>query len=395
MISDRTWQATERLLCAAGDPLAALHGIDADDADFVRAQCIRIGAAVIAKVPSTLPRIERALAPLEGRRLAHIEALHLEAGDAWLRGDPHRAIERYTEVVVRVPQDLLALRLALSCCFFVGDHRRACVIADVALSALNRRQQGHGYALAMASFAHAEVGDAAYAEWLGRAALVWDPSCPLGVHAVAHALAESNDSGAGAKWMRDQRAQWSVKSRMRTHNAWHLAMFDLDDGRLDSAINILDRCLLPASDRWPLDACDAVALVWRLARAGVDVGSRWMRLSDAFDDSWQPGFWPYVDLHAALAHGEARQPARLRQLEMGVAAVGTTDSFAGERARKLTQPALGALDAWLAGDADGAARRLAAVPGGLGEAGGSRAQIGVFAAAHPHVSPGQRLSTVR
>jgi hypothetical protein len=387
VISDRTRQATERLLCADGDPLEALSAIEADDADFARAQCIRIGAAVIAKLPSALPRIEQALAPLTGRRLAHVEALHVEAGAAWLHGDPLGAIERYSEIVVRDPRDLLALRLALSCCFFVGDHGRACVIADAALRASSRRQPGHGHALALASFAHAEVGDAAYAEWLGRASLELNPSCPLGVHAVAHALAESGDSGAGARWMREQRAQWSVKSRMRTHNAWHLAMFDLDDGRLDSAINILDQCLLPAGDRWPLDACDAVALLWRVARAGVDVGSRWQRLSDAYDGFWQPGFWPYVDLHAAVAHGEARESGRLRALEAGIAACALNGGYSGERAQRITQPALRALDAWLAGDGEGAARRLASLPGGLGEAGGSRAQIGVFAPPTPGAVP--------
>jgi hypothetical protein len=388
MLSDRTLQATDSLLCAIGDPLAALESVGEDDADFARAQCIRIGAAVIAKLPSALPRIEQALAPLEGRRLSRVEALHAEAGAAWLHGDPHRAIERYAEIVARDPQDLLALRLALSCCFFVGDHGRACVIADTALRSSNRRQRGHGHVLAVASFAHAEVGDAARAEWLGRAALAWDPSCPLGVHAVAHALAEAGDSGAGARWMRAQRPQWAVKSRMRTHNAWHLAMFDLDDGRPDSAINILDGCLLPDVDRRPLDACDAVALAWRLARAGVDVGGRWQRLSGAFEEFWQPGFWPYVDLHAAVAHGEAGATGRLRSLEAAIAACARAGGFAGERARNVTQPALGALGAWLAGDANGAARRLAAVPGGLGEAGGSRAQIGVFSAAHAQGAAG-------
>jgi hypothetical protein len=381
MLSHRTRQATERLLCADGDPLAALHGISADDGDFARAQCIRIGSAVIAKLPSALPRIEEALASLAGRAVAPAERLHLEAGSAWLEGDPLHAIERYSEIVLSAPHDLLALRLALSCCFFVGDHRLSCDIADAALRASRRREAGHGFVLALASFAHAEVGDAEYAEWLGRAALQGDASCPLGVHAVAHALAEAGDSGAGARWMRAQRAQWCVKSRMRTHNAWHLAMFDLDDGRLASAIDILDQCLLPASDRWPLDACDAVALLWRVARAGVDVGSRWTRLSDAFDGFWQPGFWPYVDLHAAVAHGEARKTDRLRELEAGIAACARTGGYAGERARKLTQPALRAVDAWLAGDEEGAARRLAALPGRLREAGGSRAQIGVFAAA--------------
>lgn len=380
MASERIRQATDSFLCAVGDPLAPLLGVRADDADFARAQCIRIGTAVLAKLPSALPQIAAAIAPLEGRHLAAVDGLHIDAGSAWLAGDPLRAIELYAEIARREPRDLLALRLALSCCFFVGDHRRSCEIADAAMPAFRRHEHGYGHVLALASFAHAEVGDAEYAEWLGRAALERDASCPLGVHAVAHALAESGDSRAGASWMREQRAQWSVKSRMRTHNAWHLAMFDVDAGRLDTAINLLDQALLPAADLWPLDACDAVALLWRLGKAGVDVGSRWKRLSDAFQGFWEAGFWPYVDLHAAIAHGEAEELLRLRALEGSIASCAANEGFAADRARRLTQPALRALESWLAGNPEDAFRRIAEVPR-LTEAGASRAQIGVFVSA--------------
>lgn len=379
MRSERTRQATDSLLCAVGDPLAALQGVGRADADFTDAQCIRMGAAVLAKLPSGMPRIQAAISALEGNELSPIESLHRDAGAAWQAGDPLRALECYAEIVAQSPKDLLALRLALSCCFFVGDHGRACEIADAARRRYPRHERGYGFTLALASFAHAEIGDAEFAERFGRAALELDASCPLGVHAVAHALLEAGDSVAGASWMREQRAQWAVNSRMRTHNAWHLAMFDLDNGRHDLVFGILDLCLLPAADRWPLDACDAAALLWRLAHFGIDVGPRWNRLSDAFQKFWRPGFWPYVDLHAAVAHGEARQPQRLRGLEDAISACAAGDGFAARRARRITQPALQALDAWLAGDPEAAARRIARVPN-LQETGGSRAQIGVFVA---------------
>lgn len=379
MRSERTRQATDSLLCAVGDPLAALQGVVRMDPDFADAQCIRMGDAVLAKLPSAMPRIQAALAALDGQNLSPIESLHRDAGAAWLAGDPLRALDRYAEIVAQSPKDLLALRLALSCCFFVGDHRRSCEIADAARLRYPRRERGFGLTLALASFAHAEIGDAEFAEWLGRKAHALDASCPLGVHAVAHALVEAGDSVAGASWMREQRAQWAVNSRMRTHNAWHLAMFDFDNGRHDLVFEILDLSLLPAADRGLLDACDAVSLLWRLARSGIDVGRRWNRLSDAFQESWEPGFWPYVDLHAAVAHGEAREPQRLRTLEDAISACAAGNGFRADRARRLTQPALQALDSWLAGDAATAARRIAGVPNLL-ETGGSRAQIGVFVA---------------
>jgi len=378
VISERTRQATNQLLCAIGDPLEQLRGVESGDEDFARAECIRMGAAVIAKLPGVLPQLEQAVERLEGRRLPSTELLHMRAGEAWLAGEPLRAITLYECIVERIPEDVLALRLALSCCFFVGDHARASVIAERALQASRPDQTGYGHALALASFAHAETGDAHRAERLGRAALEREPSCPLGVHAVAHALAESGRSAEGAAWMRAQRAQWAVPSRMRTHNAWHLAMFDLDDGRPEFAIGILDGSLLPAAERWPLDACDAATLLWRLARMGIDVVGRWARLSDAFERLWRPGFWPYVDLHAALAHGSAGQGARLLRFKLAVAACAGAESYAGERARRLTLPALAVLDAWFAGEAKVAKEGLADLSLRLTQAGGSRAQLGVF-----------------
>lgn len=380
MISERTRLATDRLLCAVGDPLEPLQGIEGGDTDFARGECIRMGAAVIAKLPGALPLVERSVGRLDGLRLPEVEQLHLQAGAAWLQGDPLRAISLYEAIVERSPEDLLALRLALSCCFFVGDHSHACEIADRALSASRPGQPEHGVTQALVSFAHAEVGDADHAERLGREALERDPTCPLGVHAVAHALAEAGRSADGAAWMRAQRGHWAVPSRMRTHNAWHLAMFDFDDGRPEAAFATLDGALLPAAEHWPLDACDAATLLWRLARSGIDVGNRWSRLSDAFDRLWQPGFWPYVDLHAAIVHGSAGEAARLRRFKLGIAACAGLESYAGERARRLTLPALAVLDAWLAGAAHEARDGLANLASRLMLAGGSRAQLGVFAA---------------
>lgn len=379
----RTQRAIEQLLCAVGDPLDSLREVRSEDEDYVQGQCIRIAAAVLSKLPSSLPGLAVAITSVADRRLLPAQRRQLRAATAWLQGDPLRAMQAYADIVAREPGDLLALRLALSCGFFVGDHERARDIVDAALRASRPTDPGHGYRLALASFEHAELGDATQAERLARKALELDPSCPLAVHSFAHALIASGQSRDGAQWMREQRAHWAVKSRMRSHNAWHLAMFDLDVGRADSAISILDGCLLAASDESPVDACDAVALCWRLARAGIDVGDRWSRLSDAFEARWQPGYWSYVDLHAAVAHGEAGKTQRLQVLESAIAACATTGSFAGERARRITLPTLGALDAWLAGDREGAARRLAAAPDRLREAGGSRAQIGAFVGGAP------------
>ena len=345
--------ALDRLLRAVGDPVAALRDIVPGHPEFHRAQTIRAGAGVLAKSPDALAAIAQALQAADGLRASPQTRAHFSAAEAWLSGNPIRAAESYASILNKWPRDLLALRLAQSCYFFLGWHDQLCAVIDTVMPRWPRDQRSFQFVLAMASFAHAENGDAARAEALGREALAGEPACPLGVHAVAHAIAESGRHRSGAQWMRDQRVQWATTSRMRTHNAWHLAMFDVEEGNIESALDILDTWLLPASARSPLDACDATALLWRLATLGVDDEGRWCAVSDAFERTLTPGFWPY----------EHR-------------AEGAT--YAAWRARHITQPGLHALHAWAEGRYGDAAGLLARLQPALGVTGGSRVQLAVF-----------------
>jgi len=303
---------------------------------------------------------------------------HHVAAEACLSGNPVLAAERYEAILNESPRDVLALRLAQSCYFFLGWHERFCTILDAVIPAWMPDAEGLDFVLAMASFAHAENGNAAYAEVLGLKALAKDPACPVGVHAVAHAMAESGRPFEGAQWMRAQRAHWAGDSRMRTHNAWHLAMFDVEEGNVAPALNILDAWLLPASTLSSIEACDAAALLWRLASEGVDVASRWIAVSDAFEQTLSPGFWPYVDLHAALTHIAAGKPARSQALADAIAHCALGSTYAAFRARHITEPGLQALHAWAKGRYGEAAKLLRALQPLLPYAGGSRVQLEIF-----------------
>ena len=370
--------ALDHLLRAVGDPIAELRGIGPGHPEFNRAQTLRAAAGVLAKSPEALPAIAQAIRTTDAALASSQVRAHLAAAEAWLSGDPVLAAESYAYILRVWPRDLLALRLAQSCYFFAGRHERFCAVVDAAMPAWKREERDFGYVLAMASFAHAENGDADHAEELGRRALAVDPACPMGVHAVAHAIAESGRHRVGAQWMRDQRAQWATQSRMCTHNAWHLAMFDAEDGNVASALGILDEWLLPASEESPIEACDATGLLWRLAAEGVDDAGRWLRISDAFERRLTPGFWPFVDLHAGLAHLAAGKRLRAQRLVAAIERCADGDDFAASRARSVTFPGLQALLAWAEGRHAEAAGLFADLQPSLARAGGSRIQLEVF-----------------
>jgi hypothetical protein len=386
-------RALDHLLRATGDPLSDLVGIGPDHPDHVQAAVIRAAVGVLAKVPDTLPDVARAIHAAESSQLSRHWRAHLEAAQLWVQGDAHAAARRYADIVRSAPRDLLALRLAVSCYFFLSEPEHSCTLIDEILPQWQPEDPGFGFIQAMASFVHAETGHAERAEQLGRDALALDPSCPMGVHAVAHALAQAGRPGRGARWMRAQRAHWAVPSRMRTHNAWHLAMFDVDDGHVAPALGILDTCLLPAAHTSPIDACDASTLVWRLAAGGLEVGSRWQSLSEAFHRRWRPGFWPYVDLHAAITHLRANQVARLERLARGVEHYAAASHPGALRTRRITLPVVQALELWGLGDPQSALRALRSLRPALTAAGGSRLQTEIFRSLEQGAAPAPRAAS--
>jgi hypothetical protein len=361
--------ALDHFLCAVGDPAADVRGIGPDHPEFDRAQMVRAAVGVLAKSPDALPALARVLEAGAGPAASPRTRAHLAAAQAWLSGDPVHAAEAYVSILRKWPHDLLAVRLAQSCWFFLGRHERACAVIDMVMPAWTPDRPGFHSLLAMAAFAYAESGDAERAETLGRMVLAVEPSCPMGVHAVAHAFAESGRHREGAQWMRDQRAHWHTGSRMCTHNAWHLAMFDAEQGDFASALAILDKWLLPASESSTIEACDATGLLWRLTTEGVDDAGRWKRISDAFARRLAPGYWPFIDVHAALAHRAAGEPERARDLVEAIERVAKGADHAAHRARTVTLPAVRAL---LSGRE----------PSLLG-AGGSRVQLSVARRALP------------
>ena len=373
-----TTLALERLLCNIGDPVGGLHDIGPGHPEFNRAQTLRAAAGIIAKVPGTRPAIEQAVRAADRAAASERTRAHLAAAEAWLAGNPILAAESYAFILTRWPKDLLALRLAESCYFFLGQHDRLGAVVDAVLSEWSEREDGFKYALAMAAFAHAENGNTATAETLGRKALLLNPSCPFGVHAMAHAIAGAGRPADAAQWMRDQSAQWARDSGLRTHNAWHLAMFDIEAGNAASALDVLDTWLLPAASASSLDACDATALLWRLERSGVNVSPRWERISDAFERTVTPGFWPFIDLHAALAHGTAARTDRARGLAEAISRCVQGGDYAALRARHITAPALLALAAFAEGRYRESATVLVGLRPILGYAGGSRVQMDLF-----------------
>jgi hypothetical protein len=369
-LRDAYLRATEKSGMAANALLEA-------HPDFLPAHLFRIARLVAAKDASELPALRAAVAaaePLSFSADAPDRAL-LAAAHAWAAGDPLRAAEIYTHVAVAAPRDLLALRLAQSSWHFLGERARVRAVAERVMPAWSAGVPGYDLALAMYAFGCAETGDGERAEEQARQALEIEPRSPYAIHALAHALAMQSRPADGARTLRDMAPYWQVGGRLDSHNAWHLAVFELETGHTASADVALDSVLLPAAAHGPGNNADATDLLWRLDLAGLDTGSRWQRLADLWAQHVSPGFWSFLDALAGLAYLRAGQTPRARALVQTIASGDVNRAFGAAATATATLPVLAGIEAFIGGAYDRASSTLRAA---LPAMGGSLAQRELF-----------------
>jgi hypothetical protein len=310
------------------------------------ARLLRIANLVGAKDAAALPELERALAaaaPLEPAAEPR-ERAHLAAARAWLAHRPLEAAKTYTRVALEYRDDLVALRLAQSCWYFLGRRANVRDVADLALRAWPPAKPGFDVVLAMAAFGAAETNDGERAEELARRSLGVEPRSPFAIHSLAHALAMRKRPAEGGRELRACAAEWRIGGRLDGHIAWHLALFDLEAGDTRAALAAFDRDLERAAALDASGCADATDLLWRLELVGVDVGTRWEALAASWARHLAPGFWGFLDVLAGLALQRGGRRGEACALARDVA---LAPRVAGVAAPALgTLPVLAALDAF-------------------------------------------------
>lgn len=296
-------QAVELLAGYYADPLATIDAALGEDPDFVSGHCVRAALGVLALERAGEPLIRESIAA--GRRLAgranERELRHLGAAEAWLAGDFHRSNQLYGEILLEHPRDLLALQVAHIGDFALGQQRELRDRVARILPAWDRSVAGYGFVLGMLAFGLEETNLFELAELTGQEALEQNRRDPWAVHAVAHVYEMTGEVRRGADWLESRAQDWAPNNALAFHNHWHLALFELELGRADRALEIFDRHLWPKPSAVALEMVDAAALLFRLHLRGVDVGARAASVAEAWSDTSYHGYYAFNDAHAVLA----------------------------------------------------------------------------------------------
>lgn len=291
------------------DPVAVIQEALGTEPGFGMGHCFRAGLMVMASDRSVLPLLAESVDAVDalGRKANERERAHAAAARRWLNGDQAGAVRAYGDIVVEYPRDLFALQVAHIGDFFMGSSTMLRDRIAQVLPQWNAGVPGYGYVLGMYAFGLEETAGYSRAEDTGRQALELNARDPWAIHAVAHVMEMQGRIRDGVDWLTARERDWSIDNGLAIHNWWHMALFHLELGEAAEALVLYDRQIGAALSQNPLELLDASAMLWRLSLRGVDVGSRWTALAQAWEPQAEQGHYAFNDAHAVMAFVSAQR----------------------------------------------------------------------------------------
>ena len=357
-------------------------------------------------------KLEAAIEADEGFAMAHVVqayVLHLQTNVPAARAAAEKAVElsagcsREEQQIARIvhsfthgkgteaiglvhehldefPTDTLAMRVAqrlyMLGCFGAGVPD----FPNHLMAMMNKVAPANGddwAFLGQYAFAHHETNQPEKAMDLATRSLEGNPQNAVASHSVTHSYFEQGDAANGGRWLGDWLDGWDRRASYNTHLSWHLALFELAQGKYQQALDLYETHIRPGVQARNLaNLQDAASLMWRLQiYSGEEPGKPWNEVRDmALPAAETPGP-AFRDCHAALAFAGAGDAESTQKFVDRVKAQGEKGD---DLSREMVLPiALGAA-AFAAGDYDEAADLMGPTYPMLARIGGSHAQREVF-----------------
>ena len=363
-----------------GDAIATLDQALATDESFVLAHLAKALMLATAGEGRFAPLARSAVTradELSSRANARERAL-LVAARQLVDGEWHDACRSFDAVLREWPRDALAVQTAHLMDFYRGDSLNLRNRVARVLPAWSASLPGYSYLLGMHAFGLEECNQYAAAEATGRRALDLVPTDGWAVHAVTHVMEMQGRIDEGIGWLTSREADWATADNaFAPHNWWHLALFHMDRGAFDAALDLYDRKIDGPQADVVLVLIDCTALLWRLRLEGVNIGDRFERVADRWHGKAldERGFYAFNDLHAMMSFAATGRAADCNRLLAELRATAASGVGANRvMTRDIGLPlAEGVLD-FARGQPDRAIERIESVRDTANGFGGSHAQ---------------------
>ncbi|WP_299941907.1 tetratricopeptide repeat protein [uncultured Nitratireductor sp.] len=301
-----------------GDPVALLQDAAVADPAFSLGHSATASLFLLSGFTGDSPDVVEALTAAEATASGATtrEQMHLAAAQAFARGEMFRATDIWEDILLDTPRDPLALRFAHDTYFYLGASQSIRDSVARVLPHWSAADQQYGYILGQYAFGLEEAGELGRAERAGRQAIEINPEDGWAVHAIAHVFETECRQEEGIEFLIDSRPQWGKGAALAVHNGWHLALYLIEQGRLDKVLAGYDIHIQPKiADDALLDLVDAASLLWRVELAGGSVGDRWQELTRQWMTHLDEHVLAFNDLHLAFCaarSGDADNVTRLR-----------------------------------------------------------------------------------
>ncbi|CAM4580722.1 unnamed protein product [Leuciscus chuanchicus] len=355
-----TWRNDETL----GGIEGCITAVKAADPDFVMGHVISTGLELVGTGSSVLRDERLASAVRKTVELANCQELtsrernHVKAMELFSKGALHKACEVWEGILADHPTDMLALKLAHDGFFYLGEQIQ---MRDSVARVLPHWKP------------HMP---------LYRQGLALTPQDGWSVHAVAHVHEMKAEVDKGLKFMASTEKDWIVSDMLACHNYWHWALYHIEKGNYEAALNIFDeqvslRCVKSGA---MLDTVDACSLLYRLELEGVSVKDRYREVLQVTQPHTEDHTLLFNDLHFLMVSLGSKESATTQRLleSLQELAKDPAENHQFQIAERVGLPMCQALLEYDQGNYNQAVELLKPIRDRFVEIGGSDAQRDVF-----------------
>ncbi|EDO30169.1 predicted protein, partial [Nematostella vectensis] len=313
-------------------------------------------------------------------KITQREKLHVQAVNQFAHGDTTGACLVWEDILTADPTDMLALKLAHDSYFYLGFQPQ---MRDSIARVLPKWRPDlplYSYLHGMYAFGLVETNCYQDAEKHALKGLKLNPRDCWSTHSQAHVLEMMGRQDEGIAFMSSTLDDWTVGEMLACHNFWHWAVYHVEKGEHDAALDIYDsqvgqRCKSGAM----LDLVDASSLLYRLQMEGINVGNRWHELLSLWESHADDHILMFNDAHMLMCTlGAKNEGMTLKLMESLRNFVRDGKGHNREVSRDVGVAICEAFEMADKGDFAGAVELLKPVRYRIVNIGGSNAQVGLF-----------------
>lgn len=295
----------------------------------------------------------------------------IQTAQHWCNTERRSGAKVMDQVLEDHPSDIISSKWAQALHFDTGNApgilRAPLMVADA--------NKDNAYLHGMLAFGYEECHLLNDAERSVHNAMNIQRNEPWAHHAMAHINEGRNTLDKGIDFMMGVSDTWQgLSSFMTTHNWWHVCLFLIDLNRADEALAYFDDVVWAYNQSCVQDQINAVSLLYRLERVGVDVGDRWNKVAVKIASNCHDQVSVFLDFHYLYALARADHPETTAMMERMIERENTVSADERVAWQNVAIPAAPGIVALAKGDYKTAVHQLGLARPFLQSMGGSHAQ---------------------